>query len=154
MTVELAVLELLAGGWVKDIEGPLGEESGGLSAAGSGHGGDGVGRRCVSGHGGLRVHLLGMGAPLGWVMDPPLEVAPPLLGLDAPLGLGMDPPLDVAPPLEVVPPLEVAPPLVVAPLLGWLMEAQARFWFSSGQKGRGAWILWAVTCGGFLWRRP
>ena len=42
MTPELAVLEVLAGGWVKDREGPLGEEGVGISAAGGGHGGDGV----------------------------------------------------------------------------------------------------------------
>ena len=42
MTAELAVLEVLVGGWVKDREGPLGEESGGVSMAGGGHGGDGV----------------------------------------------------------------------------------------------------------------
>ena len=42
MTAELAVLEVLAGGWVKDRDGPLGEESGGVSAAGGGYGEDGV----------------------------------------------------------------------------------------------------------------
>ena len=42
MTAELAVLKVLDGGWVKDREGPLGEESGRLLAAGGSHGGDGV----------------------------------------------------------------------------------------------------------------
>ena len=42
MTTELAVLEVLACGWVKDREVPLGEEIGGASAAGGGHGRDGV----------------------------------------------------------------------------------------------------------------
>ena len=97
--------------------------------------------------GGIQVHVLGTGAPLGLGMDPPLEVAPPLLGMVAPLGLGMDKPL------EVVPPLEVEPPLVVVPLLGWLMEARARCWFSSGRKFLGAWIFPTVARGGLLWRR-
>ena len=89
-----------------------------------------------------------MGDPLGLGMYPPLEVAPPLLGMGATLGLGMDPPLEVAPPLEVV------PPLVVVPLLGWQMEERLWCWFSSGRKGRGAWILPTVARGGLLWRRP
>ena len=75
-------------------------------------------------------------------MDLPLEVAPLLLGVGAPLGLGMDTPLEVVPPLEV------------APLLGRLMEARARCWFSSGQKVRGAWIFPTVARGGLLWRHP
>ena len=102
----------------------------------------------MSGCGGLRVNVMGIGAPLGLGMDPPLEVAPPLLGMGALLVLGMDPPL------EVEPPLEVAPPLVVALLLGWKMEARMWCWFSIGLKGRGAWILPTVACGGLLWRRP
>ena len=36
------MLKVLAGGWVKDREGPLGEEGGGVLAAGGGHVGDGV----------------------------------------------------------------------------------------------------------------
>ena len=90
------------------------------------------------GCGGIRVHVLGTGVPVGLGMDPPLEVAPLITGVGAPLGFGMDPPLEVAPPLElalpleVAPPMEVAPPLVVASLLGWLMEERARCWFSSG----------------------
>ena len=43
MTAEWAVIKVIAGGWIKDIEGPLGEKSGGALAAGGGHGGDGVG---------------------------------------------------------------------------------------------------------------
>ena len=42
MTAELEVLEVLANAWVKDREVPLGKESGGLLADGSGYGGDGV----------------------------------------------------------------------------------------------------------------
>ena len=42
MTAELAVPEVLAGVWVKDIEGSLGEEGGGVLVAGGGHGGDSV----------------------------------------------------------------------------------------------------------------
>ena len=104
--------------------------------------------------GGLRVHVLGTVVSLVLGMDPNLEVAPPLMGMDDTLGLGMDPSLEVASPLEVEPPLEVAPPLVVASLLGWLMTARARFWFSSGLKGRRAWILPIVARDGLLWRPP
>ena len=38
----MAVLEVLASVWVKDREVPLGEEIGGVSAAGGGYGWDGV----------------------------------------------------------------------------------------------------------------
>ena len=88
----------------------------------------------MRGCGGLWVHELGTGDPLGLGMDTPLEVAPPLMGVGAPLGLGMDLPLEVAPRLEVATPLEVASPLVVASLLGWLMEARARCWFPMVKK--------------------
>ena len=84
----------------------------------------------------------GGGCSLGMGMDPPLEVAPPLMGMGSPLGLGMDPPL------------EVAPPLVVESLLVWLMEARARCWFSSGQKGRRYWTFPTFARGGFSWKRP
>ena len=42
MTAELVVLEVLDGRLVKYREGPLVEESGGVSAAGGGHGGGSV----------------------------------------------------------------------------------------------------------------
>ena len=42
MTAELLVLEVLASGWVKDREGPFGEESGGVLMAGGGYGGEGM----------------------------------------------------------------------------------------------------------------
>ena len=102
----------------------------------------------MSGCGGQRVDVLGMGVTLGLGMDPPLEVAPLLMRMGDPLGLV------IYLPLEVAPPLEMAPPLVVASLLGWLMEARARCWFSSGQKVRGAWIFPTVARGGLLWRHP
>ena len=38
----MAVLKVMAGGWVKDRYIPLGEETGEASAAGGGHGGDNV----------------------------------------------------------------------------------------------------------------
>ena len=50
VTAELAMLEVLACGWIKYREGPLGEEGGGVSAAGSGHGGD-VAQAGAVGHG-------------------------------------------------------------------------------------------------------
>ena len=102
----------------------------------------------MSGCGELLVCVLGTGVPLGLGMDPPLEVELPFMGMGDPLVLGMDPPLEVEPPLGVALPLEVVQTLVVASLLGWLMEARARCWFSSGQKGRGSWILLKVARGG------
>ena len=101
----------------------------------------------MSGCGGIHVRILGTGVPLKLGMDPPLEVAPPLLGMGDPVGLG------IYPTLKVAPPLEVAPTLVVALLLGWNIEEKARYWFSSGQKGHGAWRFPKVSRGGLLWRR-
>ena len=36
------MLQVMAGGWIKDIEGPLGEEGGGVLEADGGHEGDGA----------------------------------------------------------------------------------------------------------------
>ena len=40
MVEELTMFEVLAGGWIKDREDPIGEEGELVAAAGSGNGGD------------------------------------------------------------------------------------------------------------------